>query len=56
MDIMIIIVCLGLGTVLGMYIASQIQIHIADKSTDEELMRNIERLEREKKRNKDGMV
>jgi hypothetical protein len=41
MDLMIIIVCLGVGTAAGMYISSQIASHIEGRTQDSDLLENM---------------
>ena len=46
MDLMIVIVVLGVGIALGMYITSQISEHIESSTQDRDLMRNIREMEK----------
>jgi hypothetical protein len=46
MDLMIIIVCLGVGIAVGMYIASQIGDSIEAKAQGRDLVENLRRFER----------
>ena len=48
MDLLIVIVALGLGISIGMYIASQISEHVARRGQDRDLMRNMKELEKKK--------
>ena len=43
---MIVIVVLGVGIALGMYITSQISEHIESSTQDRDLMRNIREMEK----------
>jgi len=51
MDLMIVIVALGLGIVLGIYVSSQISEHIESSTQDRDLMRNIREMEKKNGKN-----
>ena len=43
-----IIVCLGVGIAIGMYIASQIGEHICSRTNNKELLENMDKLDKKK--------